>query len=62
MPLLPGKSAIGANIKELEEHGSRPRSKKQILAIALAEARRTGADIPKPKHAKMTKISVRSKK
>ena len=27
------------NIKELEEHGTRPRSKKQIIAIALHVAR-----------------------
>lgn len=42
MPLKPGKKNIGANIKELEEHGTRPRSHKQILAIALSEARKTG--------------------
>ncbi len=49
MPLLPGKKNIGTNIKELTEHGSRPRSHKQIVAIALSEARKTGAKIPKPK-------------
>lgn len=38
MPLLSGKKNIGRNIKELEEHGSRPRSRKQILAIALSKA------------------------
>jgi len=38
MPLKKGKKNIGANIKELEEHGSRPRSRKQILAIALSAA------------------------
>lgn len=38
MPLKPGKSNIGNNIKELEENGSRPRSHKQILAIALNKA------------------------
>ncbi len=38
MPLLPGKKNIGHNVTELEEHGSRPRSKEQILAIALHEA------------------------
>lgn len=44
MPLKPGKSqaVISTNIKELENHGSRPRSHKQIIAIAEAEARRTG--------------------
>lgn len=40
MPLLPGKANIGANIKELTEHGSRPRSHEQIVAIAMANARR----------------------
>ncbi len=38
MPLLPGKQNIGRNIRELTEHGSRPRSKAQILAIALHTA------------------------
>lgn len=49
MPLLPGKENIGRNITELEQHGSRPRSHRQILAIALSEARKTGANIPPPK-------------
>jgi hypothetical protein len=38
MPLLKGKANIGRNITELREHGSRPRSEKQILAIALHTA------------------------
>ena len=38
MPLLPGKQNIGRNITELEQHGSRPRSHAQILAIALRVA------------------------
>ncbi len=38
MPLLKGKANIGRNITELREHGSRPRSQKQILAIALHAA------------------------
>ena len=38
MPLRKGKANIGYNIKELEEHGTRERSHKQILAIALKEA------------------------
>lgn len=38
MPLLKGKKHIGDNIKELETNGSRPRSHKQILAIALNAA------------------------
>lgn len=35
MPLKKGIKNIGSNIKELEEHGKRKRSKKQIVAIAL---------------------------
>ncbi len=38
MPLLKGKQNIAANIRELTEHGSRPRSHKQIVAIALHAA------------------------
>lgn len=38
MPLLPGKKNIGRNIRELEQHGSRPRSHEQIVAIALHTA------------------------
>ena len=45
MPLKPGKKNIGSNIKELEKN----RPHKQAVAIALSEARRTGADIPPPK-------------
>lgn len=48
MPLLPGKSGIGPNIKELTENGTRPRSHEQIVAIALEQARKTGAKIPEP--------------
>ncbi len=40
MPLLAGKENVGRNITELREHGSRPRSERQILAIALSEASR----------------------
>lgn len=48
MPLLKGKQNIGRNIKELTENGSRPRSHKQIVAIALHEAygkRKPGAKL-----------------
>lgn len=38
MPLFKGKCNIGRNITELKEHGSRPRSMKQIEAIALPVA------------------------
>ena len=41
MPLLKGKKNIGRNIKELEEHGKRKRSKKQIIAIALNVANKS---------------------
>lgn len=44
MPLLPGKQNIGSNISELESTGKYPH--KQAIAIALDEARRTGAKIP----------------
>jgi hypothetical protein len=39
MPLLKGRKNIGKNIRELEEHGKHPRSKDQILAIALSVAK-----------------------
>ena len=52
MPLLPGKKNIGRNITELEQHGSRPRPHKQIVAIALDVARRSGAKIPLKKKSK----------
>ena len=44
MPLKKGKSrkTISHNISELTHHGSKPRSHKQIVAIALNEARRSG--------------------
>lgn len=44
MPLKPGSSraTISSNISELKRHGTRPRGQKQIVAIALANARRTG--------------------
>lgn len=49
MPLLPGKKNIGHNIKELE-HAPTQRPHKQIVAIALNKARKSGADIPFPSH------------
>lgn len=55
MPLFPGKANIGRNIKELEEHGTRPRSHQQIVAIALSTARKSGARIPPPKGSRFKK-------
>lgn len=48
MPLKKGKSKkiIGSNISEMEASGH---PKKQAIAAALSEARKSGAKIPKPK-------------
>jgi hypothetical protein len=53
MPLSKGKSqkTISKNISELE-HAGKGRSHKQNIAIALSEARESGAKIPKPKKKK----------
>lgn len=37
---MPLGSNVGDNIRELTHHGSRPRSRKQIIAIAMSAARR----------------------
>lgn len=55
MPLLKGKSNIGRNIRELEEHGTRARSKKQILAIALHVADPAGGSLKSMAGAKKRK-------
>lgn len=51
MPLTKGKSkkVISENIRELR-HSGRP--EKQSVAIALSEARKSGAKIPKKKSSK----------
>lgn len=54
MPLKPGKKNIGRNIEELE-HAKKKRSQKQIVAIALSEARKTGVKIPKKGKSKKVK-------
>jgi len=50
MPLKRGRSpqTISANIRELHAHGSRPRSNKQIVAIALSQARKTAGSRKPP--------------
>ena len=68
MPLLPGKKNIGKNIAELENsqtEAGKKRGRKQNIAIALSEARKSGAKIPKPKTKKKitkTKIVKRNKR
>lgn len=59
MPLEKGRSrkTIGNNIKREEEAG---KPKKQAVAIALNEARESGADIPKKK--KRDKLASMTKK
>lgn len=37
---MPLGSNVGANIRELYHHGSRPRSRRQIIAIAMSAARK----------------------
>jgi hypothetical protein len=37
---VPLGSDVSANIRELYHHGRRPRSRKQIIAIAMSAARR----------------------
>lgn len=51
MPLKKGKSrkTIGTNIKEMEEAGH---SRKQSIAAALNQARKSGAKIPKKRSKK----------
>jgi hypothetical protein len=58
MPLEPGKSGIGPNITT-EEQAGKPHD--QALAIALDEARKTGADVgpaPVSQHSEGAKPSA----
>ena len=61
MPLVKGKSkkAIAENISELE-HSKTKRPHKQIVAIALNEARKSGAKIPKAKKEKQMKYESKA--
>ena len=51
MPLTPGKSTkvVSSNIKEMINSGHK---KSQAVAAALSEARKSGANIPKPQDKK----------
>jgi hypothetical protein len=40
---MPLRGSVSERIRELYHHGSRPRSRKQIIAIALNSARRDKA-------------------
>lgn len=40
---MPATTSVSQNIHELVHHGSKKRSHKQIVAIAMAEARRAKA-------------------
>lgn len=44
---LPKTRNVGKIIHELEMKGTKQRSRKQIVAIALSQARKSGANIPK---------------
>lgn len=61
MPLLPGAKNIGHNIQEMEQHGTQPHPHKQIVAIALDQARRTGADIPEKREAPLGRYRAKEK-
>ena len=44
---LPKTRDVGKLLHELKTKGTRKRSRKQMLAIALSHARKSGAHIPK---------------
>lgn len=45
---MPGTRDVGKNIRELKASGKK-RPRKQVIAIALSQARKAGAKIPKRK-------------
>lgn len=47
---LPKTSDVGSIMRELKTGKKRPR--RQMVAIALSQARKYGAEIPKPKESK----------
>ena len=61
MPLIKGKTneAISENIRR-EMHAGRPQ--RQSIAIALSEARRAGASIPKPRKRNSSNNKGRARK
>jgi hypothetical protein len=48
---MPGTRNVGANIRELKKSGSK-RPHRQQVAIALSQARKAGAKMPKRKRKK----------
>lgn len=64
MPLKKGKSqkTISANISELERSktkAGKKRTRKQNIAIALSEARKSGANIPRKRSSRKNKAKKR---
>lgn len=47
MSPLPHTTNVGKIMHELKHKGSKKRSRKQMVAIALSQAKKSGAKIPK---------------